>query len=82
MRNLKHSNKQKKSMKIRINYKNNMKVATTFIMAAVLPIGFAACNSDNDIIEDANPQTLGHPMLGDDMTKQEFMYNCTLVNNH
>ncbi len=52
-----------------------MKVVTTFIMAAVLPIGFAACNSDNDIIEDVNPQTLGHPMLGDDMTKQEFMYN-------
>ena len=62
-------------MKTRFYHTGNMKVAMSFIMAGLLSAGFAACSSDDDFVEEAAPESFGHPMLGDDMTKDEFMYN-------
>ena len=68
-------------MKTRFYYISNMKVMAAFLMASVLSTGFTACSSDDDFVEET-PSMLGRPMLGDDMTKDEFMSdweNCHTV---
>ena len=52
-----------------------MKAMAAMAFAALLTSGIAACSSDDDVVEEPAPLTANKPMLGDDMTKDEFMYN-------
>ena len=59
-----------------------MKAMAAMAFAALLTSGIAACSSDDDVVEEPAPLTANKPMLGDDMTKDEFMYdweNCQTV---
>ncbi len=62
-------------MKAKFYHISNVKAVAAFLMASVLTTGFTACSSDDDLLDETKPELLGHPMLGDDMTKDEFILN-------
>ena len=58
-----------------------MKVAMSFIMAGLLSAGIAACSSDHDFVEEAAPETFGHPMLGDEQMPNPLRQMCATMSN-
>lgn len=52
-----------------------MKALAFVLIASAMSAGFTACSSEDDTIDETRPMVQTRPMLGDDMTKDEFMYN-------